>query len=168
MSVETSDVAPVSTRADIAPEAARRGRREVIYRHTVLVRLGHWLNAICIFVLIGSGLNIFNAHARLYWGTKGDAYDPALLAIHAVRIGGRPHGITQLGPVQLYTTGWLGWFPNALQSQNRAWPSWITIPGFQDLADARHWHFFFAWLLIANGLAYLVWSLMIRHLQRDL
>jgi thiosulfate reductase cytochrome b subunit len=50
----------------------------------------------------------------------------------------------------------------------RGWPSWITIPGFQDLADARHWHFMFAWILAINGLAYLIWSLATRHIQRDI
>ena len=34
---------------------------------------------------------------------------------------------------------------------NRAWPHWLTIPGYQDLADARHWHFMFAWMLAING-----------------
>jgi thiosulfate reductase cytochrome b subunit len=106
--------------------------REVIYRHTVIVRLTHWLNVVVLFFMLGSGLNIFNAHPRLYWGKTGTDGDPAWLSIH----GG--------------------------------WPHWLTIPGFQDLADARHWHFLFAWALCVNGLAYLIWSLSIRHLQRDL
>lgn len=107
--------------------------REVIYRHTVLVRLTHWINALAIVVMIGTGLNIFNAHPYLYWGSAG-----------ADVPNGGHH-----------------WF--AFQ-----WPNWILIPGSQDLADARHWHFFFAWVLAINGLAYLAWSLAIRHVQRDL
>ena len=50
----------------------------------------------------------------------------------------------------------------------QGWPTWIILPGYQDLADARHWHVFFAWVLILNGVAYLGWSLLIRHIQRDL
>ena len=32
----------------------------------------------------------------------------------------------------------------------------------------RRWHFFFAWLFLFNGLAYLLWSLGSGHLRRDL
>ena len=49
-------------------KAARRTRsgRELIYRHTFFVRLAHWLNVLCIAILLMSGLQIFNAHASLY------------------------------------------------------------------------------------------------------
>jgi thiosulfate reductase cytochrome b subunit len=47
-------------------------------------------------------------------------------------------------------------------------PGWITIPSYQDLATGRVWHFFFAWLLVLNGLGYLVYSIASRHLSRDL
>lgn len=142
---------------------------EVVYRHAVLVRLTHWVNALVIFLLIGSGLNIFNAHPRLYWGQKGDEYDPALLSIHAVPgADGAVHGVTQIGRLKLDTTGVLGWSQSHGHGVAVAWPSWITIPSYRDLADARHWHFFFAWLLVFNGFAYLAWSLYSRHLARDL
>jgi thiosulfate reductase cytochrome b subunit len=142
--------------------------RETIYRHTVLVRLTHWINALCIVVMVGSGLNIFNAHPRLYWGQAGDAYDPALLDISAANIAGATRGVTSIGPLHFDTTGLLGWSQTQGQWAERAWPSWITIPTYVDLADARHWHFFFAWVLAFNGLVYLAWSLGSRHLQRDL
>jgi Ni,Fe-hydrogenase I cytochrome b subunit len=35
------------------------------------VRLWHWLNAVTVLVLLMSGLMIFNAHPRLYWGQYG-------------------------------------------------------------------------------------------------
>ena len=44
-------------------------------RHTLATRLWHWLNAVALFVLFFSGLNISNAHPRLYWGQAG--FDPA-------------------------------------------------------------------------------------------
>ena len=143
-------------------------RRETIYRHTVLVRLTHWINALVIAVMIGSGLNIFNAHPRLYWGRTGTWGDPALFSLDAEMTPGGPRGVTQIGPFHFDTTGWLGVSSAGGEAAQRGWPAWITIPGGQDLADARHWHFLFAWLLVANGLAYLVWSLWIRHIQRDL
>lgn len=142
--------------------------RETIYRHTFLVRVTHWINALCVFVMIGSGLNIFNAHPRLYWGRAGDAYDPALLDISSMSVAGGTRGMTSIGPLHFDTTGVLGWSQSHGQWADRAWPSWITIPTYVDLADARHWHFFFAWVLAINGLVYLAWSVGSRHLQRDL
>jgi thiosulfate reductase cytochrome b subunit len=145
-----------------------RGRREVIYRHTLLVRLTHWLNALTIFIMIGSGLNIFNAHPHLYWGQKGSELDHPFLSIGAILTPAGPRGITTLGAARFDTTGFLGVASDHGHLLLKAWPSWLTLPGFQDLADARHWHFLFAWVLVANGLAYLAWSVVIRHLQRDL
>jgi thiosulfate reductase cytochrome b subunit len=50
----------------------------------------------------------------------------------------------------------------------RGFPSWLTIPGWQWLAMARRWHFFFAWLLVVNGIAFVTYSILSRHLHRDL
>lgn len=47
-------------------------------------------------------------------------------------------------------------------------PSWLTIPSTQDLATGRVVHFFFAWLLVATLLAWLIASLRNRHLRKDL
>lgn len=144
------------------------GRREVIYRHAFLVRLTHWLNALVVFILIGSGLNIFNAHPHLYWGNRGDVYDHPFLSIGAVSTATGPRGVTTIENLRVDTTGFLGVATDNGHVLIRAWPDWLTIPGYQDLADARHWHFLFAWILVANGLIYLIWSLVSRHMQRDL
>ena len=37
------------------------GRTDVVYEHPFIVRLCHWVNAVALFVLIGSGLQIFKA-----------------------------------------------------------------------------------------------------------
>ncbi|MFM9978417.1 MAG: cytochrome b/b6 domain-containing protein [Sphingomonadaceae bacterium] len=47
-------------------------------------------------------------------------------------------------------------------------PGWATIPSTYNLALARHWHLFFAWIFAFGFLAYLIVSLINRHLQRDL
>lgn len=57
--------------ADPVPPGAR------LYRHRIATRLWHWINAIAIFILIGSGLGISNAHPRLYWGQYGANFDHA-------------------------------------------------------------------------------------------
>ena len=50
----------------------------------------------------------------------------------------------------------------------RGFPWWATIPDNLWLSMARAWHFFFAWLLLINGAAYLIYSIVSRHLARDL
>jgi Ni/Fe-hydrogenase b-type cytochrome subunit len=44
-------------------------------RHALSTRLWHWVNLVAIVILFMSGLNISNAHRRLYWGDWG--FDPA-------------------------------------------------------------------------------------------
>src|SRR3546814_7889781 len=52
-----------------------------IKRLAVVTRLWHWINAIAVFILIGSGLGISNAHPRLYWGEYGANFDHAWLTL---------------------------------------------------------------------------------------
>ena len=43
--------------------------RSYLYcRHTLAVRIMHWINVISLTVLFLSGLNIFSAHPALNWG----------------------------------------------------------------------------------------------------
>ena len=147
------------------PPMGRGTKREVIYRHSLPVRLSHWINALVIVLLIGTGLNIFNAHAQLYWGQTGSEFDAPLLSIHAEPgAHGAMRGVLQVGALKIPTTGVLGWS----HGEDRAWPAWLTLPSGADLADARHWHFLLAWALSINGALYLAWSLARRHIQRDL
>lgn len=50
-----------------------------IKRHALATRLWHWVNAVAVIILIGSGLMILNAHPRLYWGRYGANFDSAWL-----------------------------------------------------------------------------------------
>lgn len=59
----------------MVPEETKPGT--LILRHGVVTRLWHWVNAVAIFILIGSGLGISNAHPRLYWGRYGANFDAA-------------------------------------------------------------------------------------------
>lgn len=52
-----------------------------VYRHRFVTRIWHWINAVAIFILIGSGLGISNAHPRLYWGRYGANFDAAWLEL---------------------------------------------------------------------------------------
>ena len=102
-------------------------RRTAVYRHPWLVRVTHWVNALCLLVLLMSGLQILRAHPHLYWGIASTFADP-----------------------------WLS-LPTI--------PGWATLPSWQDLALGRRWHFFFAWLFVANGVVYLAWLIIAVRLQ---
>ena len=58
----------------LPPEHAPTDRR-VVYRHKLPTRIWHWANAVTVFVMIGSGLMISNAHPHLYWGVYGANFD---------------------------------------------------------------------------------------------
>ncbi len=53
----------------------------VLKRHTLTTRVWHWINAVAVFILIGSGFGISNAHPRLYWGRYGANFDAAWLEL---------------------------------------------------------------------------------------
>jgi len=148
---------------------SRRGR-ELTYRHTPTIRLTHWINVFCIAILLMSGLQIFNAHPRLYWGNTGNEGDPAIFEIYAEeQLEGPPIGWTKIGNALVDTTGVLGVFTDVDGFlSGRAFPYWITLPSTQNLAEGRRWHFFFAWLFVINGLMYLVYGFARRHFQRDI
>ncbi len=84
-------------------------------RHHWVVRLTHWVNAVAVTIMVGSGLRIFNAYPR--FARRGE-----LFCCYPFE-GKRIPGVLTFG-------GWLG--------------------------GARNWHFAMMWLLVANGVAYLV------------
>jgi thiosulfate reductase cytochrome b subunit len=142
--------------------------RETIYRHTRVVRITHWLNALCLLVLLMSGLQIFNAHPRLYWGQKGADADRPFVEMTAVDLDSQPRGVVRIGGIEADTTGVFGLSRMNGRLTVRGYPSWLTLPSYQDLATGRRWHFFFAWIFVLNGLTYVGFGLWNRHLQRDL
>jgi thiosulfate reductase cytochrome b subunit len=114
---------------------------DLVRRHSLVTRLWHWTNLVAVTVMLMSGLMIFNAHPRLYWGQFGSNApshpDHAWLDLSGVNDG-------------------------------VPFPGWITIPSHYSLADARLWHFAFAWILVLAIAGYLLWSLFSGHIKRDL
>jgi thiosulfate reductase cytochrome b subunit len=149
--------------------SAPAGRRRV-HRHALATRLTHWINALCVTVLLMSGLQIFLAHPALYWGQYGADADPPAFEIGAETVeGGAERGFVRLGSRAIDTTGALGLVLGADgELTERAFPRWATIPGWRSLALGRRWHFFFAWLFVANLTAYYVLGVLNHHLRRDL
>ncbi|MFN3669133.1 MAG: cytochrome b/b6 domain-containing protein [Brevundimonas sp.] len=47
-------------------------------------------------------------------------------------------------------------------------PNWLLIPQGRNLAEARNYHFLFAWIFVLNGLAYLLFGLVTRRFGRRL
>jgi thiosulfate reductase cytochrome b subunit len=116
-----------------------------------------------------SGLQIFNAHPRLYWGDSSYSKHPAILAVTAgENASGDEIGVTRVFGHNFNTSGVLGLSRENGEENERAFPAWITVPGNQWLAMGRRWHLFFAWVLLINGIVYLAYAVFSRHLARDL
>ena len=99
--------------AEMTQSQASGGRDEA-GRHTLFVRATHWINALAVFLMIGSGWRIYNA-SPLY---------------------------------------------------DFRFPPEFTVGGW--LAGALAWHFAAMWLLVANGVVYLVYGFVSGHFWRDL
>jgi len=94
------------------PETTKRARPRKI--HPLPLRIMHWLNALAIVMMIGSGWQIYDASPLF----------------------------------------------------NFTFPTLITIGGW--LGAGIAWHLAFMWLLMANGLAYLIWGASTGHFRRKL
>jgi thiosulfate reductase cytochrome b subunit len=150
------------------PAMTEASKQEVVYRHSGAVRATHWVNVIALLVLLMSGLQIFNAHPALYLGSKSTFDDP-IMAMRPMKHGDEVMGVTTVAGWNIDTTGLFGLAYDADGGyQVRGFPWSVTLPGYRDLATGRRWHFFFAWLFVINGLAYLIYSLVSGHLRRDL
>lgn len=145
----------------------RRGRAGFVYKHAGVVRATHWINVICFSFLLMSGLNIFNAHPALYFGSTS-TFDHPAFSIDAKDSPSGPVGVTTIAGHSFDTTGLLGVSSEDGQPQERGFPAWSTVPAEYDLATARRWHFLFAWIFVLNGLVYLVFGFLSGHVQRDL
>lgn len=141
------------------PDVGEVERRRWMFRHPLVIRITHWVNAVCLLILLMSGLQIFNAHPALYWGNVS-TFDMPLMAMSSTE-DDPPKGVTTVFGYGFDTTGWLG---SSLGSNgeaaDRGFPAWATLPSDQDLTGGRSWHFFFAWAFVLNGLAYLLYGLV--------
>ena len=140
---------------------------KLVYRHNRITRTTHWVNALALVILVMSGFQIFNAHPHLYWGSTSEP-DRAFLSIAAANDDGEVRGFFRIYGWQLDTTGVLGVQNTEMGPAPRAFPSWLTIPGYFWLAGGRRWHFFFAWIFALNGLLYVIYNIANGHLRKFL
>ena len=137
----------------------------MVYRHNPITRLTHWISALALMILFMSGLQVFNAHPYLYWGSTSDP-DRAFFSIGASQDDGEARGFVDLYGRKIDTTGFLGVQQGVFGPSGRAFPSWLTVPGYYSLAAARRWHFFFGWLFAISGVVYLIYNLAVGHVHR--
>lgn len=146
----------------------RKQRGPLVYRQSIFTRITHWVWVICLFFLLFSGLQIWNAHPALYIGEQsGFAFDNAVLRIGAENTPEGPRGYTTILGQKFDTTGVLGMSGPESQPRFIGFPSWATIPSSRDLATGRVVHFFFAWILVGALATWLLASLLNGHLWRD-
>jgi len=50
-------------------------------RHTVVVRVTHWVISLCFFALLVSGVEVLISHPRFYWGEVGNVLTPPLFEL---------------------------------------------------------------------------------------
>jgi thiosulfate reductase cytochrome b subunit len=150
-----------------------RAKGPLIYRQSIFTRLTHWVWVVCLFFLLLSGLQIFNAHPTLYIGqqssfpdlqTGGQNFNNAWLDLGAVNTDNGARGQTTLLGHTFDTSGVLGMSGDPANPDFRGFPAWATIPSWQDLATGRVVHFFFAWILVSTLLVWLVASVLNRHI----
>src|SRR6185295_11785090 len=99
--------------ASVATSTAS-SERALYYRHTLPVRIMHWINVIALTILLMSGLSIFNSHPALYWGKSSYTGAPALLEMRAMDRGDLgAKGVTRVLGHEYDTTGVFGLSKNA-------------------------------------------------------
>jgi thiosulfate reductase cytochrome b subunit len=156
----------------MAAMARPHAKGPLIYRQSIFTRVTHWVWVVCLFFLLASGLNIFNAHPTLYIGqqsafpdlqTNGQHLDNAWLNIGAIDSDKGPRGQTTLFGRSFDTTGVLGVSGDPANPDFRGFPAVATVPSYYDLGTSRVVHFFFAWILVATLLVWLVASIFNRH-----
>jgi thiosulfate reductase cytochrome b subunit len=165
------DTMDASLGSAVAPAAeTTRPAGRIVYRHSVVTRVTHWLTVVAMLVLVMSGLQIFNAAPYL---DASDKSDPARRVLAIGQAGATNDvGTTRVFGHTFVTTHWLGVTDSGQESQSgapgesgRAFPGWSTLPAYQDLAGGRRWHFFFGWALLLAGLAYAVAGIVRKDLR---
>lgn len=166
MSRDSSDTQPAAEARELPLSA---GKGPLVYRQSIFTRVTHWVWAICLFFLLLSGLQIFNAFPSLHIGQQaGFEFDNAILKIGAVNTPEGPRGQTTIFGQTFDTTGVLGMSGTAEAPQFVGFPGAVTIPSFRDLATGRVVHFFFGWVFVTALFVWFMASFINGHLRRDI
>jgi thiosulfate reductase cytochrome b subunit len=122
-------MAEMATIAGAPTTAEIRVERTAAARHSLLVRITHWLNTISFIALVVSGWAIILSHPRFYWGETGGLGSPSLFDLPLPFMLGGPSG---WGRYMHFQAAWLcvltgllyaisGLF--SLHFRNNLWPA---------------------------------------------
>ena len=77
----TLEPAPVSLGDHVPASAAAARAADASSRHSLLVRVTHWITTLCFFALLITGAEIIVSHPRFYWGETGNILTTPLFKI---------------------------------------------------------------------------------------
>jgi thiosulfate reductase cytochrome b subunit len=119
-------------------------------RHSLWVRISHWIVTASVLVLAFSGIEILMVHPRLYWGHAGNDLTPALLELPISR--NYKHGGWEK-PVRFFADA------SGPVSASR------TYDIFNQNGWGRSLHFLAAWCLVLPGAVYLLAGIFGGHFR---
>jgi len=100
------------------------------YRHSLPVRIMHWIAVLTLPILLMSELNIFNANPELHWGKSSYNGSLPLLELRSKENsdGEIAGGVTRIFGHEFNTTGFLG-ASNDMSGElvDRGFPPWLTL-----------------------------------------
>jgi thiosulfate reductase cytochrome b subunit len=67
--------------AGVPSAAATASVSTVAPRHSLLVRVTHWITTLCFFALLVTGIEIVLSHPRFYWGETGNVLTTPLFQL---------------------------------------------------------------------------------------
>jgi thiosulfate reductase cytochrome b subunit len=73
--------AQVPLGADLASSASTVPAKTVTSRHSAIIRVTHWITALCFIALLVTGTEIVISHPRFYWGETGNVLTTPLFKL---------------------------------------------------------------------------------------
>ena len=80
--METLESAQITVEACISSSVSTAPVTTLPPRHSVLVRVTHWIITLCFFALLLTGVEILISHPRFYWGETGNVLTTPLFQLH--------------------------------------------------------------------------------------
>lgn len=77
----TSESLPVQLQRDSSTSTLSTEATRLTSRHSLLVRITHWITTLCFFALLVTGAEIVVSHPRFYWGETGNIQTTPLFKI---------------------------------------------------------------------------------------
>ena len=127
------------------------------YRHTLPVRIMHWINVIALTILLHERAQHLQRASGAVLGqvvVLRDARPSCRSAPWKMRTTAHRHDAHLRSRIRHDGISRRFARCQTARSSRASFPSWLTIPGNRWLSMARHWHFFFAWMFVINGLCY--------------